>query len=207
MLRFPRSRGYQKFKIRQTSGEIEADEVFLDAIVQKKGIKDSLRYGKIETALSKKTFGMVFGFIVMVVVLFSGWTFYYQTFQYKFYADKSAKNRYISSVIDAQRGIIYDKNFKQLVENRQNFDLICDFNDLPKDADKLNQEIVEIAKILGISSDEVRSKMDEQRGKKNSDNIIFENLDENKTILFETKIDMLAGFNIQKTSSRNYIDS
>jgi penicillin-binding protein 2 len=207
MLRFPRSRGYQKFKIRRSGGEIEADEIFLDALVQKKGISDNVKYGKIETALSQKTFGMVFSFILLTIMVFLSWSFYYQTFQYKFYEDKSAKNRYISSDIEAQRGIIYDKNFKQLVTNQLNFDLVCDFNNLPEDADRLNQEIAEIAKIVGVSSDEVRTKMEEQRSKKNPAGIIFKNLDKNKTILFETKMDTLVGFSIQKNSSRDYADS
>jgi penicillin-binding protein 2 len=207
MLRFPHSRGYQKFKVKQTGGEIEADEVFLDALVQKKGISDSVKYGKMETALSKKTFGMVFGLIVLVIIFFSAIALYYQTFAYKFYADKSAKNRYISSTIEAQRGIIYDKNFKQLVDNQQNFDLVVDFAGIPKDADRLDQEISEISKIVGIPFEEIKSKINEQKTKKNPNNIIFENLDENKTILLETKMDMLAGFSIEKESSRNYIDA
>ncbi|MDD5569382.1 MAG: penicillin-binding protein 2 [Candidatus Pacebacteria bacterium] len=209
MLKFPRRRGYQKFKVKG-SGEIETDEVFLDAIVQKKQSAKDIGYGRIETALSRKTFVILFGLFVFVTAGFLLRAFYFQVIDFSVYAEKAERNRYISSNIDSQRGIIYDRNFNQLVSNNQTFNLICEYSSLPAESDILDREIMELSKIMAVSAEEIKNRIEEKRGK-NPTAVIFDNLDKDadrdKIIVLETKMEILPGFKIEKNSTRIYNDA
>ncbi|MFA5087185.1 MAG: penicillin-binding protein 2 [Candidatus Paceibacterota bacterium] len=204
MLNFRRGNGYQKFKVKRSGRDIEAEDIFLDAAIQKKHRTKSPGYGRIETALSQKTLTLVFGFFVLAIFLFGGLSFYYETFGYKVYAERSEKNRYISSNIEAQRGIIYDKNFKQLVGNEQTFALTCDYSQLPLEADLLEIEINDVSKILGVAPEELKQKMQDNKKKSSNTAVLYENLDINKIIVLETKLDALPGFVVEKETARNY---
>lgn len=208
MLNFRRGNGYQKFKVRRTEHDIKTEDIFLDAAMQKKKERyKSPGYGQIETALSQKTFTLVYGVFLLVIIFFGVFSFYLQTFKHDFYAEKSEKNRYISGIIEAERGIIYDKNFNQLVSNTQVFSLACNFSDLPEDQDLFKSEVVFLSRLLGISENEIMQKIENEKNKNNNQTIIFNNLDIDKIIILETKKETLPGFNVIKESTRNYADA
>lgn len=203
MLSFRRGNGFQKFKVKRFGNDIGTEDIFLDAAIQKKHNNKSPGYGRIETALSQKTLSLVFGFFVLTIFSFAGCAFYYETFEYKLYSEKAERNKYISSRIEAQRGIIYDKNFNQLVANQQAFALVCDYSSLPENPDLLNIEINEIAKILSVPPEEVKQKIEDKR-KKGNTAILYENIELEKIIVLETKLDNLAGFSVKNEITRNY---
>jgi len=208
MLKFHRGNGYQKFKVKRAEHDIKTEDIFLDAAMQKK--RDQYKspgYGQIETALSQKTFTLVYGAFLLVIIFFGAFSFYLQTIKHDFYAEKSEKNRYISGIIEAERGIIYDKNFNQLVNNIQVFSLVCNFSDLPEDQDLLKTEISFLSRLLEISEDEIKQKIETEKNKNNNQAIIFNNLSIDKIIILETKKDTLPGFGVIKESTRNYADA
>lgn len=207
MLNFRRGNGYQKFKVKRFGRDIETEDIFLDAAIQKNKRVKSPGYGKIETALSQKTLGLVLGVFITTILFFSALTLYYQVFQYDYYSEKSERNRYISSVIQAERGIIYDKNFKQLVGNEQAFSLVCDYSNLTDNIDLLNKQINEISKILGVSAEEFKQKIEEKRKKTNEPSVIYENIELTKVIVLETRKEELNGFSIKKETARNYANA
>lgn len=207
MLNFRRGNGYQKFKVKRFGRDIETEDIFLDAAIQKNKRVKSPGYGKIETALSQKTLGLVLGVFITTILFFGALTLYYQVFQYDYYSEKSERNRYISSVIQAERGIIYDKNFKQLVGNEQAFSLVCDYSNLTDNIDLLNKQINEISKILGVSAEEFKQKIEEKRKKPNESSVIYENIELNKVIVLETRKEELNGFSIKKETARNYANA
>ncbi|MFA5013636.1 MAG: penicillin-binding protein 2 [Candidatus Paceibacterota bacterium] len=202
-----RQHGYPKFRVRR-GGEIETDEVFLDAAIQKKQRSKNIGYGKIETALSKKTFVILFSCIVFTITAFFAFAFYFQVIEHDVYAQKSERNRYISSNIDSQRGIIYDRNHIQLVSNDQTFNLVCEYAALPEEKDIFDREVMELAKIMGVTSEEISNRIEEKKKKGNPSDAIFEDLDKeadkDKIIVLETKMDILPGFSIEKNSTRIY---
>lgn len=204
MLRFRRGNGLQKFKVKRFGHDIGTEDIFLDAAIQKKHNNKSPGYGRIETALSQKTLSLVFGFFVLVIFSFGACAFYYETFQHKFYSEKAERNKYISSRIEAQRGIIYDKNFNQLVANQQAFALVCDYSVLPENTDLLNIEINEIAKILGVTPEEIKQKIEEKHKKGVNTATLYENIELEKIIILETKLDNLVGFSVKNEITRNY---
>jgi penicillin-binding protein 2 len=106
------------------------------------------------------------------------------------------------SKIKSERGVIYDKNFKQLVFNRPNFDLILKKDDLPKDEKERERVLKEVSQILKIDFEKLKEKINSQEEKIK----IFENLDHQTLIVLETKIDELSGFEIEKRIEREYLD-
>lgn len=207
MLNFRRGNGYQKFKVKRFGRDIETEDIFLDAAIQKNKRVKSPGYGKIETALSQKTLGLVLGVFISTILFFGALTLYYQVFQYDYYSEKSERNRYISSIIQAERGIIYDKNFKQLVGNEQAFSLVCDYSNLTDNVDLLNKQVNEISKIIGVSAEEFKQKIEEKRKKTNESAVIYENLELTKVIVLETRKEELSGFSIKKETARNYTNA
>lgn len=201
MLGFHRSRGCQKFKIKRKNTDIETDDLFLDALTHK---RDKNSY-TIETALSQRIFQIVFtSFILIIGVLFFR-CFSFQVFQYNTYNEKAEKNKFLSSEIEAQRGIIYDRNFKQLVINTQGFDLVCDFSKLPKDELLREKQIREVARILDTPFEDLNKNIEEMEKAGESEFSLARDVDKDKIIILKTKEEELTGFEIVKKKNREYL--
>jgi len=116
---------FSKFKIKKTKKEIEPQEIFLDKLSQKKEIELGISEKKLETPLSQ---GIIRGFwVVFLILIFMlmGKTFHLQFVRGEELSILAEQNKFIISSIQAERGVIYDKNFKQLVFNKASFNLIC----------------------------------------------------------------------------------
>ncbi|MBI2626315.1 MAG: hypothetical protein HYW69_01840, partial [Candidatus Nealsonbacteria bacterium] len=71
---------------------------------------------------------IIFGVWVAILILFfvfAGRTFQLQVIEGKTYSELSEKNKFVIKAIQAERGVIYDKYFNQLVFNKPSFNLIC----------------------------------------------------------------------------------
>jgi penicillin-binding protein 2 len=202
MLGFHRSHGCQKFKVKRKNTDIETDDLFLDALSHK---KDSGSY-TMETALSQKIFHIVFTAFVLIIGILIFRCFYFQVINYKTYNAAAEKNKFLSSEIDAQRGIIYDRNFKQLVTNTQSFDLICNISKLPKDDLLREKQIREIARILGTPFEDLEKNIETMKTAGESSFSLIRDLDEQKVIIFKTKEEELNGFEIVKNNNREYLE-
>ncbi len=201
MLGFRRSHGCQKFKIRRENADIETDDLFLDVLTHK---KDKNSY-TIETALSQRIFQIVFtSFILIIGVLFFR-CFSFQILEYNAYNEKAEKNKFLSSEIEAQRGIVYDRNFKQLVVNTQRFDLVCDFSKLPEDELLREKQIREISRILGTPFEELNKNIEEMEEAGESEFSLAREIDIDKVIILKTKEEELTGFEIVKKKNREYL--
>jgi penicillin-binding protein 2 len=202
MLGFHRSHGCQKFKVKRGNTDIETDDLFLDALSHK---KDKGSYA-METALSQKIFHIVFTAFVLIIGVFIFRCFYFQVINYKTYSAAAEKNKFISSEIDAQRGIIYDRNFKQLVTNTQSFDLVCNISKLPKDDLARENQIREVARILGTPFEDLEKNIETMKTAGESSFSLIRDLDEEKVIVLKTKEEGLTGFEIVKNNNREYLE-
>jgi len=197
-----RSRGCQKFKVRRGSSDIETDDIFLDALAHK---KDKGAYA-METALSQTIFRIVLSsFFLIISALFLS-CFFFQVIDYKVYAQKAEKNKFLSSEVEAQRGIIYDRNFKQLVSNTQTFDLVCNIYNLPKDEFLMEQQVREVARVLNVSFDDLKNNIEEMKKAGETSFSLVRDLDKDKVIALKTKEDELTGFEIVQKKKRDYLD-
>lgn len=116
---------FNKFKIDRFGKEIEPQEILLDSLAQKKEREIGVSEKKLETPIPQK---IIFGVWVAILILFfvfAGRTFQLQVIEGKTYSELSEKNKFVIKAIQAERGVIYDKYFNQLVFNKPSFNLIC----------------------------------------------------------------------------------
>lgn len=201
MLEWGRSRGYQKFKIKRGGGDIETDDIFLDALAHK---KDRGAYA-METALNQRIFQIVLTSFLVVIGLLLFRCFSFQVIDYKVYAERAEKNKFLSSEVEAQRGIIYDRNFKQLVSNTQTFDLMCNIYKLPKDEFEQEKQLREVSRILDIPYDELKNNITEMKNAGEVSFAVSRDLEKEKVIVLKTKEEELTGFEIVKKKKREYL--
>jgi len=180
--------------------EIEPHEVVLDNLAQKKEKEIGLSEKKFEVPLLKRILQL---FFIICFVLIIG--LFFKTFQLQILSkDKfqvlADKNKFIFNQIQAQRGVIYDRNHEQLVFNKINFDLVCDKTKLPENEAEKNKIIQEIARILKKDFAELLKEIEINQF------LIINNLSHETLISLKTKIDELTGCEIKENSVREYKD-
>ncbi len=133
-----------KFKIRKFKKEIEPQEILLDSLAQKKEKQLGLSEKRLETPLSYKILrGLWFAFLVLMLLLFSK-TFQLQVIEGKEYLQLSDQNEFVIRLIQAQRGVIYDKDLNQLVLNKPSFDFVCNGEVVEEDLDHQSLILYEV---------------------------------------------------------------
>ncbi|KUK49509.1 MAG: cell elongation specific D,D-transpeptidase, partial [Parcubacteria bacterium 33_209] len=194
MLRFFQSRGYQKFKIKRRSKDIDTEEIFLDALEHR---KDKGAY-TMETALSQRIFQLTFGLFLVLIVFFFLYSFNLQVFSYEEYSAKAESNKYLSKQINAQRGIIYDRSMNQLAFNAQQFDLIYYVDETLRE-----KEIREVARILEIPFYELMENISQ---KESGTLLVARGIEKEKAIILKTKEKELSSFELITKNTREYLD-
>jgi len=182
--------------------EIEPEEVLLDKLAKKKEEEMGIFEKKFEVPIFKTALFRFFLFLILLLLFLYLRTFQLQIIQAKDFQIKSEKNKFLISKIRAERGVIYDQNFKQLVFNKPSFDLILKKSGLPKNEKEKEKILKEVASILKIDFEKIKEKMNSQ----GEEIKIAENLDHQTLIVLETKIDELSGFEIEKRIQREYLD-
>ncbi len=186
-------------KIRRFSNEIEPEEILWDAFVQK---KDSKRFQKkFELPLrpySIKALWVVF-FLLVLFVLFR--MFQFQILSQKDFFALAQKNKFIINTLQAQRGVIYDRNLQQLVTNKPSFNLIVEKDKLPEEQEIRQQIFEKIAWILDIEKQTIEQEINQLQTDKF---VVSQNLDYQKLILIEANIEDITGFSIQNVGVREY---
>jgi len=98
-------------------------------------------------------------FIILIVSILIGKIFYLQIAQGEKYKEWSETNRIRQIPIIAERGIIFDRNQKPLVENIPDFYLAINPNDLPKDLSEKMDIIQEISKIIDVPPENIEEQL------------------------------------------------
>jgi len=190
------------FKIQRPQNEIEFHEVLLDSLAQKRERETGLSDQKLEVLLPQKLLQALWiGLLILTLMLF-GKTAQLQILEGSALAKASENNNYAIRLIQAQRGVIYDRNMTQLVFNKSSFDLICRPNDLPKDEPARENMFKSIAQIIGQDYETLSKKI-------NISNLaeltIAENLDYQNLILFEARSHEFPGFETKNNTVREYV--
>jgi len=191
-----------KFKINRPHKEIEPHEILLDSLAQKKERELGLSEQRLEVLLPQKILQALWlGFFILTLVLF-GKTFQLQVVEGDTLAQASEDNRYVIRFIQAQRGVIYDKNMTQLVFNKPSFDLICRPTDLPEDENSREEIFRNIAQIVNQDYEELSKKINISSL---AELVIAENLDYETLILFEARSHEFPGFETKNNTVREYV--
>ena len=181
--------------------EIEPHETLLDKLAREKEIELGISEKKFEVPLLKKELLGFFLFSIFLISLLFFRTFQLQAIEGKNFLAKAYENKYILKGIQAERGVIYDQNLKQLVFNIPRFDLVLEKENLPQsDKEKI---LKEVSQILKIDLKNLEKKIQEGKEPKIK---ISQILDHQTLIILETKIEELPGFKIEQSLTRDYLD-
>jgi len=182
--------------------EIEPQEVLLDSMAQKKESELGLSEKKFEVPLLKVILSGLFFFSIFLFLLLFAKTFQLQVVQGQRFSALAEGNKFIIHQIRAERGVIYDRNFEQLVLNRESFDLICSKNNHHQENTDKKRVIGEVSQILKIKTEDIEKKIEESNS---PEVLIAENLNHRTLIILETKIGELPGFKIKDNPIREYL--
>jgi len=194
---FPKS----KLRIKRPGGEIETGDIFWDAMARKK----DKYYEKIETSLSNRNFRLLSSVFGLVFFLLLSMSFYLQIVKGGYYSERADKNKFVFKEIEAQRGIIYDRNFKQLVFNAQSFDLVCNLDLFSEDETAREREKIEAANILSMPLADLNALIEEKEKEGKKEFVVFFDLDKEKVIVFKARAEDFSAFSIKKNQKREYI--
>jgi len=95
---------------------VEPDEIFLDS-KNLEGFDRQQFEGRIEHPISKRTVTLLGAFFALVVIIFGCRLFYLQVNKGEAYFERSENNVLGKTVIFADRGIVYDRNKRELAWN------------------------------------------------------------------------------------------
>jgi len=119
--RFRRNRIQFAFK-----EDIEPHEILLDSLAEKEEKQFGLSEKKFEIPILRKIIQGFFISCLFIILFLLFETFQLQVIEGKNFTQLAEKNKFIIRQIQAERGVIYDKNMEQLVFNKSTFDLVCD---------------------------------------------------------------------------------
>jgi penicillin-binding protein 2 len=126
-------------------------------------------------------------------------TFQLQVNQGDHFTQLAEKNKFIIEKVQAERGVIYDRNMEQLVSNRLSFNLFCLGNNLPL-GEKREKVLEEVSGIVEKNIEEIILNSDSE------EILIKDNLSHEELVLLESKIEELSGFEIKSDTVRDYKD-
>jgi len=181
--------------------EVEPNEILLDSLSQKKEEELGISERKFETPLLKKVLKSLLIFSIVLNLLIFTKTFQLQVIEGKNLTALSQENKFKIYQTKAERGVIYDKDLRQIVSNQPSFDLICETEKLPQQEEEKLKVLKEVSFILGKNFEDLKTEI---AGSKESVITISENLSHQNLIVLETKIKELPGFQIKNNTVRDY---
>ncbi len=118
--------GFTRFKIKKFRKEIEPQEILLDKLSQEKEKELGISEKQLETPISQRILKSFWIAILIMLFVFFGRTFQLQVVEGGSLSALAEENKFLNLSLRAERGVIYDRNLKQLVFNKASFDLICE---------------------------------------------------------------------------------
>lgn len=190
-----------KYKLSWTEGALDVE------VVQHPELSISHTRSFVGTALEKKYIRILFWFMMGGLCIILGRVFFLQIIKGGYYQSLAEKNRIRLLPIIAERGIIYDRFNKELVENVPNFFLTIIPQALPKNKKDRDAIIERVAKMSEVSPDEIQNKLKKYRISSYQSLTIKDNLDYKTALELYTKNNDLPGILIQSGSKRHYLNN
>lgn len=110
---------FKKNKIQNKVDFVEPDEIFLDS-TNLADFDVQQFEGRIEKPISKQTVYFFGGFFALILVVFTFQLFNLQIKKGEAFLERSENNKLDQDIIFADRGIIYDRNGKEIAWNKKN---------------------------------------------------------------------------------------
>ncbi len=145
--------------------------------------------------------------LFVAVIVFQLWRL--QILEGDYYRHQADNNRFRQSRIEAQRGVIYDRNGILLVRNRPSYSVGIVPVDLPPQLDDrlTHPTIRRLSKLIGVPAQEIKDKVDAVSGLARFDNVpIKRNVDQELAFGIEARHIDIPGVHIYAEPSRDYLD-
>ena len=191
-----KSLGYKQ--IIRKKVDIEPQEVLLDSYSQKKQAGD---LQQIEAPLKRKSFVIILAIFLSLVLLIGIKVAQIQLFDHAKFEVLAKKNKFIVGLVQSQRGVIYDRNFHQLVFNKPSFALICSKEKLLSPDSNAKEQLSQLAWILKTEPADLKQAL-----QASSDQLVVlnNNLDYATLILLESNLSKLPNCQVEKSTVRQY---
>jgi len=186
------NKDFKNKKIKRTGNEIQPEEILWDTLAKK---KEGIFGKKMEVPIKRWPLKLLFVLFSILIISVSIRIFIFQVFEFEKYSVLAERNKFVSTQLKSERGVIYDKNLNQLVFNKPAFNLIFNKHEFIEQG--FDERLKKLKWILGISENEIKEKI-------NSNVAIAENLSYEQLILFESFSDEFPGFYIENASVRDY---
>lgn len=193
-----------KYKVKNSDGNIETHEVFLDNLAKRKEEELGLSEKKLEVLLKERIIYVIFIIFLLLVFTFFIKIFYLQVIEGKKNFIYAQNNKGRISLIRPERGIIYDRNLKKLVSNSPVFDLVCDRRNFTSTVSGAVKNIEEIAIIVGKDPEILKKEIEISI---ESQILVFQNIPYENLLVLETRINEFLGCKIEKNTVRDYVFS
>ncbi len=159
------------------------------------------------TSIKKKKIVILAFFIFICVMIILGRLIYLQIIKGNFYYTLAENNRIRLNPIAAERGIIYDRNHKSLLQNVPNFSLNLIPQNLPTDENKRQEIIKQVVAAGNIEEKQIYELLNKYGSYSYASLILKENLDYDSALKLYIKNAELPGITISKGSKRKYLIS
>lgn len=182
------------------------DNSHLDGSITKHStISGTQKYlGKSIPAKKLFWFGVVLMFLISLILIKS---FYAQIIKGSHFRELAEGNRIRLRPIVAERGIIFDRHGKQLVQNIPNFSLSIVPQDLPKDKIKREEIVARLSVISGLTEEYIHTILDKYKNYSFESIILKDNLDYDTSLKIYIASADMPGVLIQGGTKRDYIFS
>jgi len=192
----------KKYRIKESYGNIETHEVFLDSLAHVKEEELGLTEKKFEVAIKPKVILALFGFFLIGAAVLFGRVFYFQVPEGKKLAALAESNKANISLVRPERGIIYDSAMQQLVFNSPAYDLVCDKRNFSIHSAEYATELQKIAAAIAVSYEQLAGALLDSE---NSKVVLAENIPQETLLVLETKMADLPDCAIEKNTTRDYV--
>ena len=177
---------------------IELEDILLDSKLDEENkVNDSFDNGNIKKV--EKIF-----FVILVILFLQ--TGYLQIIKGRYYSEISQKNYTRTFAIKSSRGIIYDRNQKQIVFNVPIFDLTIIPSDFFKNKDKTEEKITALSNIIKFDKNDLKNKINEADPLSFQPFLILGNISKNDALIMDEEIKKIDGVKLERSAVRNYVD-
>jgi len=192
-------------KIILQNSHLEIEEIFLDSILKKEN-KEKLSNLRLEVPVKKSSLVLFFGLSCFFILTIWINSFRLQVLSHSYYSGLCESNRFFNLKLKAERGLIFDRNGKQLVFNEIKFKPALDFSTLPSQENEREKILKQLANILGKNIQELKEFITKTQNDNHSKNFVVLPyfLSHKNLILLQTKEQELKGVKIVKVVKRKY---
>jgi len=158
-------------------------------------------------SISKGKINNLFLIVILGLLLIFSRIFYLQAVRGSYYRSLAENNRIRLLPIPAERGIIYDRYHKELVQNVPSFTLSLVPQDLPRDPIKKEIVLSQASAMSGVPLETIKKNLSKYNAYGYLSMIIKEDLDYDTALRLYVQNSDLPGVSIQSGTKRRYLNS